>query len=138
MSEHFSAIYENIPSSLSSTLELLSDQLNLALCLFIKEKDRTFEEIKKETPWNDDILFQRIHKLEIQGLIQNYLQKKPNVPDFSFYTLTPWGHRFIDDIIFSYNDFHQLKKSKIINFKKECLEREINDELQRYPFKKKD
>ena len=47
-----------------------------------------------------------LKKLELNGIVQNFLQRKEGTNDYSFYEITKYGEKIIRDLISSYNEFH--------------------------------
>ena len=78
--------------------------------LGLKDKDLSYNELKNYTGLDDNTLYQSIKSLIKVGIIVNYLQKRENTDETSFYKVTPFGRDV--DKMFS-KELNKL--SKLIN-----------------------
>ena len=99
---------KEIPRDFELTLKALSNKYRFALSLYlIDEGDLSFSEIVLNLKKNKSSISSHLTKLELGGIIQNYLEKKDISNNYSFYQITNYGKKFVLDLINSYNDYYK-------------------------------
>jgi len=99
---------QNYLDELPEDFELLLK--NLVLLLRTNES-LSFSELVNKSGIQKSLLSNHLNKLEISGLVQNYLKKDLTSSNYSFYELTRFGRKFINDFIASYVKFFKLHKN---------------------------
>ena len=100
-------ISETIPEDFELFLKSLNNRFRLALTLMIKDQGPlTFSQIVKMTNKEKSLISNHLKKLELSGLIQNYLKKNSMSSEYSYYKLSQYGNHSIDSLLSSYNQYY--------------------------------
>ena len=95
-----------IPLELELALKGVSNKIRFALSLILIEKGPlSFSEITNLLNKEKSSIANHLTKLVEGGVIQNYLKKKPNSKEYSFYEITKFGEKIVSGLIKSYNDY---------------------------------
>lgn len=97
----------DLPEDLETTLASIANKTRFAIAKYLIDNgDKTFTELCKFTGLKTSVLYFHINKLELGGILQNYLQKKENTSEYSFYKITKYGKYIIEKIIAMHNEFY--------------------------------
>ena len=110
MSKIFKEYLTKIPEDFELLLKVLghSSRIKISLLLF-KSESLSLSKIVKSLNQENSVALNHIHKLELAGVVQNYLKKSKNSREYSFYELTKYGKKIIYDLIENYNDYYNTK-----------------------------
>ena len=87
----------------------LSNRFRIELLLHLyKGGALSFSNIVNMTKKEKSSITKHLKKLEICGLIQNFLKKSNDTSDYSFYEVTEFGSEIITNLIHRYNEYYQL------------------------------
>ena len=99
-------------NELESFLKALSNKFRINLLLYLFEKDSiSFSQIVEITKKEKSSVTNHLKKLELCGLIQNFLKRSEKTSDYSFYKITKLGIESINGLISSYNSYFQLDQN---------------------------
>jgi len=117
MTEIFNIYLNKIPDDFELLLKALGHKTRICLALLMLEnKELSFSRIAKIIKQENSLIINHIRKLELAGIVQNYLKKNAITKEYSFYELTKFGNRIISDLVESYNNyFKSIKTSKLIS-----------------------
>ena len=112
MTENIDYYLKNLPEDFELLLKGLGNKFRFALALLIMDNEPlSFSEITRLTKKEKGYIVNHLKKLDLAGIIQNFLQRRKNTSDYSFYEITKYGKKIVTDIISSYNDyFKDVKK----------------------------
>ena len=102
-----------IPDDFALLLRCLGNTLRFRISLLLIDNDKlSFNEIsnsiKKEVNLIiDSVIMEHIRKLEMAGIVQNFLEKEENDDECSFYKITEYGKKMVTDVINSYNEYYK-------------------------------
>ncbi|MHA1321365.1 MAG: ArsR/SmtB family transcription factor [Candidatus Helarchaeota archaeon] len=102
-----------ISNDLINELELLfkglSNKFRIELLLALyKEGALSFSNIVERTKKDKSSITKHLKKLEVGGLIQNFLKKMDDSDEYSFYEITKFGSKVIINLITSFNQYYQF------------------------------
>ncbi len=120
-----------IPEDFEGTLKGLGNKFRFALALLLTENGPlSFTEISRLTQKEKGFIVNHIKKLELGGIIQNFLQRRKGTNDYSFYEITEYGEKIIRDLLTSYNEYYsKVGEWQIITPKtREAIENTITKE----------
>lgn len=105
-----------IPIEFVALTRALANEIRLQILLLLIENEDLMEEeiikIFKDNANKDldhDGFHKNMNKLELGGVVQNFLQKREN--GFSHYKITPFGKKMLLGLIDLYNDYYSNIKS---------------------------
>lgn len=88
-------------------LKAVSNKSRFALSSLLRETGPyTFTKITEVSNLNNSVLTDNLKKLELGGIIQNFLKKVENSNEYSHYEITDLGANLISCLIKSYNDYY--------------------------------
>ncbi|MHA1490932.1 MAG: hypothetical protein ACTSRI_14960 [Promethearchaeota archaeon] len=115
---------KNIPEDFELLIKGLGNKFRISLSLLLLEKgDLSLSGISKYTKRENSVLLNHIKKLELAGVIQNYLQKREGTNEYSFYKLTKYGKKIITGLIASYNSYFRSFQENFDEFQFSCEKR---------------
>lgn len=98
----------SIPDDFESTLKALANKFRFSLaCLIMEEGPLSFTDLTQRTIKDKSYIVNHLKKLELNGLVQNFLHRKEGTNEYSFYEITEYGKKIITDLIKSYNNYHE-------------------------------
>ncbi|MHA1799615.1 MAG: ArsR/SmtB family transcription factor [Candidatus Helarchaeota archaeon] len=117
-------IIENFPKDFELTIKALGNVIRLKISLILIEKgDLYLSEISKLICKRRSNILNHLRKLELAGIVQNYLKRVKGSKEYSFYKITRYGKMILFNLINSYINFHKLLKiSKTLEFNKDIPE----------------
>ncbi|MHA1697137.1 MAG: hypothetical protein ACTSUG_17940 [Candidatus Helarchaeota archaeon] len=90
---------EKIPENLIMALKGFNNKFRLKLIKILYENyTLSLTKIQKSVKKENGYIINHIHNLENARIVQNFIQKKPNSKEFSFYQLTDFGNLLFTDI----------------------------------------
>lgn len=114
---------EKLPEDFELMLKALSNKFRFALTLYLIEHGQlSFNKITKITKKEKSLIANHIKKLELGGLIQNFLEKKKETKDYSYYRITLYGKTIVSNLLNSYNEYYSNIEQEIPQFSKEIEE----------------
>jgi len=117
---------EELPEDFELLLEALGSEIRFMISvILIEEGDLSFSKIAALINKEKSNVLNHLKKLELGGIIQNYLKKSEISREFSFYQITKYGSKIIADLIKFYNNYFKgINDSKriILNEKREIPE----------------
>ena len=119
MSKTFKEYLTKIPEDFELLLKALGNKTRIRIVLLLlKNESLSLSKIVKYTNQENSLVLNHIKKLELAGVVQNYIQKREGRREFSFYELTKYGKKIITDLVENYNNFYGNlnKTNKLINF----------------------
>ncbi len=106
MPKLFEDYIKQIPEDFEMLLKGLGNKFRLFLTLLlIERKSLSLTELVKITNLENSVLLNHIKKLQLAGILQNFLKKEKNSREFSFYEITDFGKKILSDLIGKYNNF---------------------------------
>lgn len=116
MFEYFDNYLKKIPEDFELLLKALGHKSRLNLILLLMEcKALSLSKIVKYTKQENSLALNHIKKLELAGMIQNYLKKSKESKEFSFYRITKYGTAIFSRLIETYNNYYKFFLNKINN-----------------------
>ncbi|TFG11343.1 MAG: ArsR family transcriptional regulator [Promethearchaeota archaeon] len=113
---------EEIPEDFLYVLSKLKNRFRFSLSILLSDYENlSFSDIVEKTKKESSVIANHLKKLELGGLIQNFLMKSDTSNEYSYYRLTKLGNLMIHAIIKSYNEYFHESLFTIKN--------EINTEL---------
>ncbi len=110
----FDQIIHEIPNDFEQSMKSLKDSFRISLILlFLKRDHMHLSEIATLTNKENSVLLNHLKKLELPGIIQNFIQKQPGIKEYSFYELTNYGRFFFKHLVQIYNEFYNIKGNSI-------------------------
>jgi len=104
-------------------LKAVSNKFRFALSSLLRERGPyTFTKITEITKLNKSVLNDHLKKLELGGMIQNFLKKVEKSNEYSHYEITDFGANLISCLLKSYNGYYSgidTKKLEKIELKAE-------------------
>lgn len=76
----------------------LSDKTSLDIANRLKNNDLSFTELQKSTNLDKNSLYYKIKKLIKSGIVVNYYQKRENTSEYSFYKITSFGKKRLEQL----------------------------------------
>jgi len=108
-SKIFGDYIKQIPEDFEFVLKGLGNKFRLSLTLLLSErKFLSLTELVKITNLENSVLLNHIKKLQLAGIIQNFLKKEKSSREFSFYEITDFGNKVLSDLIEIYNNFLKI------------------------------
>jgi predicted transcriptional regulator len=109
-----SGYQEDIPVEFELALKAISNKVRYALTLLLIHKSPiSFSEATDILKKENSSVINHLKILETGGIIQNYLEKRENTNEYSYYKITNYGEKFVLGLLNSYNDYYKdLNKSK--------------------------
>ncbi len=118
---------KEIPKDFEILLKGISNKFRYALSMLLKEKGPlSFSNIVRITNKEKSLINNHLKKLELSGVIQNFLEKTETTNDYSFYQITSYGNKIITDLILCYNNYY---KNIIIKAEKSEEVKEISESI---------
>ena len=101
-------IMTKIPDHFLSVLKVFGNKTRIGIILELMHEDRQpYSRLLKSSQGTGGNVHNHIKKIELAGIIQNYIQKIPNIKEFSFFKLTDLGRMFAITIIKWYENNFQ-------------------------------
>ena len=98
------------PDDFESLLKALKNKFRFAISLLLNDNDYlSFSDLVKISERESSILTNHLKKLEVGGIIQNFLMKNEETNDYSYYKLTKLGKSLINNLVQVYNDYYEGK-----------------------------
>lgn len=115
MTEIYNSYLSKIPDDFELLLRALGHKTRIWLTLLMLEnKELSLSRIAKTINQENSLILNHIKKLELAGIVQNYLKKSEITNEYSFYELTKYGNKIISDLVESYNNyFKTITKNKL-------------------------
>ena len=108
MTEFKEQYYNKIPEDFGFLLKGLGNKFRFKLSLLLMENGSlSLSRIVKFVNKSNSVVINHIRKLELAGIVQNYLKKTEKIKEYSFYKLTEYGNAIITNLIKSYNDYYE-------------------------------
>ena len=107
---------DQIPDDFSLLLKALGHETRLKILLLLVNHDSpSLSKLARSLKESNSLVLNHLNKLEVAGVVQNFIQKKEGIREFSFYEVTEYGEKIISDLITGYNDFFKgLQKKSFI------------------------
>ena len=100
---------QDIPKDLELALKSISNSFRFAITLYLIENGPiSFCELTEITKKENSLIASHIKKLELGGIVQNFLEKKNSSSQYSFYKITSFGKSIISGLLNSYNDYYNV------------------------------
>jgi len=100
--------FEELPEDFELLLEGLGSEIRFRIgILLIERGDLSLSKIAALIKKEKSNVLNHLKKLELGGIIQNYLKKSEASREFSFYQITKYGNKIISDLINCYNNYFQ-------------------------------
>lgn len=107
MKINFEDYLNQIPNEFEFALKGIGNKFRLALSiLLIDHGPLSFSNIAKITGREKSLIGNHLKKLELGGIIQNFLQKKEDTNEYSFYEITEYGKNIVSNLILCYNSYY--------------------------------
>lgn len=119
MSKTYKGYLTKIPEDFELLLKALGNKTRIMIALhLLKNESLSFSKIVKYTNQENSLVLNHIKKLELAGIVQNYIQKSEGSREYSFYETTKYGKKIINDLVENYNNFYRNlnKTNKLIKF----------------------
>ncbi len=104
----------------------LSDITSRIIVNKLENDNLSFTELQKSTRLDKNSLYYKIKKLIKSGIIVNYYQKREDTSEYSFYKITSFGKKILDQLDISVVKKRPIvttdKKSEFYNFKEDINE----------------
>ncbi|MHA1370259.1 MAG: ArsR/SmtB family transcription factor [Promethearchaeota archaeon] len=112
MSEKFNSILAEIPENLYNLIKSLKNEFRLRLIgLLIKNGALSLSAIKRLMEKENGYILSHIKIMEIHGAIQNFMQRKDGMREYSFYKSTDIINLILEDLINKYYKFYGACKT---------------------------
>ena len=116
MSNIFAEYLTQIPEDFELLLKALGHRSRIIIALLLLENEAlSLSKIVKYLKQENSLALNHINKLELAGIVQNYLKKSETTREYSFYELTKYGKKIISELIENYNSYF---KNILNNLKK--------------------
>ena len=103
-----------IPDDFERLLKALNNKFRFAISLLLNDNDYlSFSDIIKISERESSILTNHLKKLEVGGIIQNFLMKSEETNEYSYYKLTKLGKSLINNLVQVYNDYYEGKSFSV-------------------------
>jgi len=107
MKINFKDYLNQIPNVFEFALKSIGNKFRLALSiLLIDHGPLSFSNIAKITGKEKSLVGNHIKKLELGGILQNFLQKKEDTNEYSFYKITEYGKNIVSNLILNFNTYY--------------------------------
>ncbi len=114
MKFNFKDYLNQIPNEFEFALKSIGNKFRLALSiLLIDHGPLSFSNIAKITGKEKSLIGNHIKKLEFGGIIQNFLQKKEDTNEYSFYEITEYGKNIVSNLILNFNTYYSKLEHNI-------------------------
>lgn len=114
-------ISNNVPEDFQLFLKSMNNKFRFAMILMIKDEGPlTFSQIVEMTNKEKSLISTHLKKLELSGLIQNFLRKNSFSSEYSYYKLSRFGNKLSNSLLLSYNQYYQKIEEEL-----KILEREM-------------
>lgn len=116
MTEFKDKYYDKIPKDFEFLIKSLGNKFRFKLSLLLMEKGSlSLSKIVKYVNKSNSTVLNHIRKLELAGIVQNYLKNIKETKEFSFYKITSYGKDIITDFLKRYNSYYE-KIANNLNF----------------------
>jgi len=120
MIEIYNKYYDEIPMDFELLLKSLGHKTRIHLVQIMMDDDElSLSRISKTINLENSLIINHIKKLELAGVVQNYIKRKEKTNEYSFYKLTKYGKEIISKLIKNYNNYFK-------NFKDNCQTIQLN------------
>lgn len=110
MKKSFESYFKDIPDDFELTVKALASSFRIAVTLFLIEEDSlSLSELTKHTDRDVKFVLEQLKLLELSGIVQNFLQKKKDVKEYSFYKITRYGKKIVSGFTDTYNKYYSEK-----------------------------
>jgi len=100
--------FEELPEDFELLLEALGSEIRFMISvILIEEGDLSFSKITALINKEKSNVLNHLKKLELGGIIQNYIKKSEISREFSFYQITKYGNKIIKELISFYNNYYK-------------------------------
>ncbi len=126
MHEEFKKYIKTIPEDFELFLKSLGHKLRLNIIIFLKLKGaQSFSSIAEHFESKKSLVSAHIKKLEIAGIIQNFIKKSEKTREYSFYETTNYGDFMVSNFISNYIEAKSLEISNLYDLDKENEELDL-------------
>ncbi len=106
MTVAFELYLNKFPEDFELFLKGLGNNFRLSLALLLLENGNlSLKKITDYTKKSNSSVLNHLKKLELGGIVQNFLKKSEETNEYSFYELTKFGKRIIYTLLAKYNKF---------------------------------
>lgn len=99
MSKYLEEFIKEIPEDFELLLKALRHKIRINLIIQLyKNKNSSLSKLGNILDLENSLVLNHLKKLELAGVVQNYLLKSEETREFSFYELTKFGMRFMIDL----------------------------------------
>ncbi|TFF94174.1 MAG: ArsR family transcriptional regulator [Promethearchaeota archaeon] len=111
MKKKIDSYLDQIPEDFEYLLKALGNRFRLSITLILLEKkELSLSKLVREVGEENSLVLNHLNKMELAGLVQNFIQKRENTREYSFYELTEYGNKIMKDLIINYNNYYKLKE----------------------------
>ncbi|MBD3214539.1 MAG: hypothetical protein GF311_18145 [Candidatus Lokiarchaeota archaeon] len=109
MEKRFEKILKSIPDDFEELLKALGNKFRFKLGLLIFfNNPLSFAEIVKQFNKDSSYIYNHIKKLELAGIIQNFIRKSNESRKYSFYEITEYGKTILSQFIVDFNKYYKI------------------------------
>lgn len=99
MSKELEEYIKDIPGDFELLLRALGHKVRIDLIFQLyKSKNLSLSKLGNKLDLENSLIFNHLKKLELAGVVQNYLLKSEETREFSFYDLTKFGMKIVIDL----------------------------------------
>jgi predicted transcriptional regulator len=123
MYEEFKKYIKAIPEDFELFLKSFGHIFRLNIVIFLKRKGaQSFSSIAEQFNSKTSLVNTHIKKLEIAGIIQNFIKKSEETREYSFYETTKYGDFMVSNFVSNYIEAKNLEISNPYDLIKESEE----------------
>lgn len=118
MSDQFKEYYNTYPDDFKFLLKGIGNKFRFILSFYLLNRENaSLSEIARYTNKKNSLVLNHISKLELGGIIQNFIEKREGTNEYSYYELTKLGKNVISNLFSNLDSFNEyFQKIKDNNF----------------------
>ncbi len=119
MKENFSKFLKQIPDDFKYTMKALGNEFRFRLILLLLEEESfSLSKLSEILKKKNSLIIGHLKKLELAGIVQNYIHHTTKKREYSFYEITKYGEKMVKTIVNHYNNLITSKRleEKYLNF----------------------